>query len=238
MVTHHHRESVVPQYRRVFVDIDTQADFLNPTGALYVPSAVNLSPALMQLFEAAALARAPIMSAAVCHPPADPDAAAPADPDALPAHCVRGTPGQQKPFETLASTYTVIEPDNARVCGAELFQAYAQVIYHKTSFDFFSNPSAARAVDELLTDEYIVFGLSVERGVRDAVMGLRRRGRNVSIISDAVAGCDPKTTQAAWSEMDRAGARQTSLYEVLHLVRRDLRNDPRAGANQPGRFGS
>ncbi|MBX6316059.1 MAG: isochorismatase family protein, partial [Isosphaeraceae bacterium] len=72
----------------VFVDIDTQRDFLEPTGALYVPGSSAILPQLARLTACARDRLIPVLATACAHRLDDPD------PEPFPPHCLVGTPGQ------------------------------------------------------------------------------------------------------------------------------------------------
>jgi nicotinamidase/pyrazinamidase len=77
--------------RPVFIDVDTQIDFLYPAGSLYVSGAERLIPTLAALNR-----RAPVLISTMCeHAENDPEFSI------FPPHCVAGTVGQQKPAALL-----------------------------------------------------------------------------------------------------------------------------------------
>ena len=79
--------------KRLFLDIDTQIDFMFPSGALYVPGAEKLIPAIADLNR-----RAPVLISTMCeHSENDPEF------QIYPPHCIAGTVGQRKPAATLVS---------------------------------------------------------------------------------------------------------------------------------------
>ena len=73
----------------VFFDVDTQVDFILPTGALYVPGAEQIVPNLKKLMDYARANRIPVLSSADAHPPDDKSFAQ------WPPHCVVGTEGAE-----------------------------------------------------------------------------------------------------------------------------------------------
>src|SRR6202142_109489 len=81
--------------KTVFVDVDTQIDFLFPAGALYVPGAARLLPAIARLNHFAAAQGIPLISTTDAHREDDPEFRL------WPPHCVAGTTGQLKPAETM-----------------------------------------------------------------------------------------------------------------------------------------
>src|SRR5437763_1047605 len=105
----------------IFVDVDTQIDFLFPTGALYVPGAERLLPAIAELNRRAPL----LISTMDAHTEDDPEF------QIYPHHCVAGTAGQQKPASTLLERRAVIPSDTVGV---------QQFIVEKQKLDCFTNP--------------------------------------------------------------------------------------------------
>ncbi|HEY9842781.1 MAG TPA: cysteine hydrolase family protein, partial [Candidatus Obscuribacterales bacterium] len=76
------------KHKTVFVDIDTQFDFMNPEGGLYVPGAESLDGNLRRLLAYAGSHDIPVLASADAHAPDDPEF------QVFPPHCVKGTPGQ------------------------------------------------------------------------------------------------------------------------------------------------
>jgi len=81
----------------VFWDVDTQVDFMLPSGSLAVPGAECLLPNLGRLTTAARAAGITIVHTADDHEPHDPEIADTPDfVETFPPHCLRGTPGAQR----------------------------------------------------------------------------------------------------------------------------------------------
>ena len=88
----------------VFVNIDTQRDFLEPTGALYVPGSTEILPNLARLTEFARSHHIPILATTCAHLPDDPELTQ------FPPHCMAGTRGQELVAETFCADSVVLEP--------------------------------------------------------------------------------------------------------------------------------
>ena len=71
----------------VFFDIDSQLDFLYPAGALYVPGAERIVPAIARLNRYAAAHGIPVVSTTDAHTEDDPEF------QIWPHHCVAGNVG-------------------------------------------------------------------------------------------------------------------------------------------------
>src|SRR5262245_26628920 len=74
----------------VFVDIDTQRDFLEESGALYVPGAGSLLANLDRLIRTAAARGIRVLATACCHTSTDPELTR------FPPHCMAGSEGQRR----------------------------------------------------------------------------------------------------------------------------------------------
>ena len=59
--------------KTIFFDIDSQLDFLYPAGALYVPGAERIVPAIERLNRHAAMYDIPVVSTTDAHPENDPE---------------------------------------------------------------------------------------------------------------------------------------------------------------------
>ncbi len=89
--------------KTVFVDIDTQFDFMDPRGNLYVPGAENIVDKIKKLFNYAIEHKIKILSSTDAHTVDDPEF------KLFPAHCIKGTPGNQKIEASTCNDNIIIE---------------------------------------------------------------------------------------------------------------------------------
>ena len=172
--------------KTVFFDIDTQIDFLYPAGALYVPGAEKLVPAIADLNR-----RAPMVISTMCaHSEDDPEF------KLYPHHCVVGTAGQLKPCTTMV--------DQAR-----------QVILEKQELDCFSSPRLEPLLAELGAQRCVVYGVVTEICVKFAAFGLLKRGLKVEVVTDAVKALDERAAREMFEELRSAGGRSTTTGVLL-----------------------
>ena len=115
----------------VFVDIDTQRDFLEPSGALYVPGSQEILPNLERLTRFAQTHQIPILATACAHSADDPELAQ------FPPHCMAGTEGQQRVSETVSTGF-----DRPRTGRPADRRAPGHLTLNKREFDVFSRPDA------------------------------------------------------------------------------------------------
>ena len=174
--------------KTVFVDVDTQIDFMFPAGALYVPGAERLLPAIARLNRFAVDHGIPLISTADAHSEDDPEFRS------WPPHCVAGATGQSKPADTLV--------------GA------GQTIVEKQVLDVFSNPEFLPLLDSLAADRYVVYGVATDYCVRCAVAGLQATGKPVLLVTDAIAAVNPDDGARAIEEFTARGGTLTTAGEV------------------------
>lgn len=197
--------------RTVLVDVDTQVDFVEPDGALYVPGAELLKPNFARLIAAARARRVPVVASADAHPPDDPEFAI------FPPHCVAGTPGQRRIAQT--------EPERPLVVPAGGAETLAQpdwrttLVLEKVTFDLFTNPDAARALSGTGAETAVVFGLALDYCVRAAALGLRERGYETVLVRDATAPVTAEGGVEAEAELERAGVRFATTAEIVAALR-------------------
>ncbi len=163
---------------RVLVDIDTQWDFLDPGGMLPARNREALVPQLRRLMGVIRLARYPVISCVETHRPSD-------SVFGLPLYCVLGTTGHTKLPFTLLSPRIVVHADNSFDLPYNVMSRYRQVIFLKQDDDIFGNPKADRLLTELEPQEYVIFGVGLERWIKGVALGLLARHKKVAVIGDA-----------------------------------------------------
>jgi len=161
--------------KTVFFDVDTQIDFLYPTGALYVPGAEKVVEQIAMLNRFAGAHGIPLVSTMDAHSEDDPEF------KAWPPHCVVATTGQQKPEATLLSKRLTIP--NTRVA---MNMDAQQILLEKQTFDCFTNVNLAGLLERFGAERYVVYGVVTEICVKLAAFGLLKTGKRVELVTDAV----------------------------------------------------
>lgn len=171
--------------RTICWDVDTQVDFLSPSGKLYVPGAEEIVANLAKLTQWAKASGTLVISTACAHRPEDPEFAQWGE------HCVLGTEGQKKVPETLLPRRMTIPSRKSKVPTA--LGAFQQVIIEKQHFDVFRNPNTITLLD-ILDDELevVLYGVVAEVCVACAGRGLMDYGARVHLVKDAIAHIDEK----------------------------------------------
>ena len=166
----------------VFVDVDTQHDFLAPDGALFIAGSGAIRPTLARLTTFARERGIPVIATACAHAPDDREAD-------FPPHCVVGTVGQGRVEETVDPATVVVEPGSGLVPGA----IPPHLTIHKGAYDVFSTPEADPIIALYARDHptFVVYGVATDYCVRCVVDGLIERGHKVAVVLDAIRGVDP-----------------------------------------------
>ena len=190
--------------KAVFVDVDTQLDFLYPAGALYVPGAERLVPAIGRLNRYAASQGIPVLSTADAHTENDPEF------EHWPPHCIVDTTGQHKASATLLDKRVVV-PN--RDCEFSLDGAQ-QVIVEKQSVDVFKARNLERVLQILNADRYVVYGVVTEICVASAVRGLLAMKKSVTVVADAIKELRAEDATRTFEEIRAFGGTVSSISDV------------------------
>jgi len=196
---------------RILWDVDTQVDFMEPNGKLYVPDARDAAPAMERLVDAARAAHVVHVASADDHELTDPEISD--DPDfrnTYPPHCLRGTRGAEKIAATLQDDPVplALTPVPGKWLRGREF------LLLKKSFDVFTNPNADALLGLLDPEEVILFGVATDVCNDAAVRGLVARGRSVTFVEDASRGLDEARTAACTAIWRENGVRFSSSSDL------------------------
>jgi nicotinamidase/pyrazinamidase len=211
---------------RIFVDVDVQVDFCDPSGALFVKGSPN--DLFTKLTAFAVERRVPIVGSVDSHAwdawefasndRPGPEGSKPNFPD----HCVKGTPGWLKLPGTLPPRFRFIPnvPDMPlEEPLRELKEGLTQGVYfEKEVYSLFANPLAERFLRELTggsSPEFVVYGVATDYCVKSAALGLAERGFRTTVLEDAIAGITPEGTEKAFADMKAAGVTISRSSDVL-----------------------
>ena len=195
--------------RQVFVDIDTQHDFISKDGALSVPGAEEIRGNLQALTDHALENGIKIIASADAHTPDDKEF------EIFPPHCVQGTPGQKKIEETTVPNTLVIENTASETQPHEALDKADGILLEKQTYDVFTNPNAAKVVKAADAEEHIVYGVATDYCVKAAALGLLKRGYKVIVVEDAIAAVEEMTGKEALALIKEKGAVFKKMGEII-----------------------
>jgi nicotinamidase/pyrazinamidase len=191
-----------------FWDVDTQVDFLHPTGMLYLRGVEAILPNLRALTSFASRKEIPVVASVCAHEEND------AEFEEFGPHCVVGTVGQKKIAETqLADCRTI--PAH-RIDFAEEYSRTSQLLVEKRDFDVFTNPNTELVLGLFSRrPEFFVYGVVSEICVSAAATGLLARGFKVSIVEDAIYEIDRTCADRAMESLRSKGGTVVRTRDVV-----------------------
>lgn len=193
------------KHTQVFLDIDTQFDFMHPKGQLYVPDAETIEPQLKKLLAYARKKQIPILASVDAHTPNDPEFIH------FPPHCIKGTPGQEKILATQNQDTQIIGPQKQSLDLSGL----NHVVLEKSVFDIFANANTDSILRETGAVQATVFGVATDYCVKAAVLGLLERGLDVTVVSDAIKAVSYEGHQQTMQMFLEKGVHLKNTAEVI-----------------------
>jgi len=202
----------MPSHNLIFWEVDTQADFMLPGGALYVPGAEKLLPNIRRLTDAARNGHVLLISHGCYHTKNDPEF------QTFPPHCIQGSPGSAYVPEALTEKVFHVANDTSAALPRDLSQ-YQQIHLEKQTLDIFESRHADELLRRLGTDaEFVVFGVVTEYCVRLAAKGLLERGHRVFVVKDAIETLRAEEGERTIAELRNMGAKFITTDEALALA--------------------
>ena len=203
----------------IFYDVDTQRDFLLPGGALYVPGAEKIIPALAELTKIARANHILTVCSVDRHFPGDSELKR--NGGEYPDHCMDGTEGQKKIPETEPLNPLYIP--NRTLSSEEIEAALnhkGEIVFEKQEFDVFIGNAHAKSILRMMLEPYrdiVVYGVYTEVCVAQAVQGLAQLGPKLTIVEDAIAdiGPDADSVREKWKS---AGIEFTTVAKLKELI--------------------
>jgi nicotinamidase/pyrazinamidase len=174
----------------LFWNVDTQIDFIEPTGKLYVKGAEKLKPVLKKITCFAAENRIRVINTCDFHLINSVELSQ--NPDfrtTFPEHCMAGTSGAEFIIETKPALPAIVDWMTHLVILPYLANAdqFRNIVIRKDAFDVFEgNPYTIQILNLLRPEKVFVYGVSTNVCVDKAVCGLAQLGYKVYVFEDAI----------------------------------------------------
>lgn len=189
----------------LFVDVDTQNDFINPDGKLYIANAEKIKSNIKKLMDFAIKSDSYVLSSVDKHSINDIEF------DNLAPHCIENTYGQEKIPETMLPN-----PQILTIKGPNTIKSNTkQFIIEKNTFDVFSNQTTDRLIRIIKPSKCVVFGVATDYCVKLAVLGLIKRQYPVTLVTDAIKGINEEASLSFINMVKGLGVILTSTEELL-----------------------
>jgi len=222
---------------KIFYDVDTQHDFMDKDGALYIPGAEDIKDSISKLSNYAWDNSIPVIGSVDKHFGTEEYKHREGEMKKwggpFPDHCMAGTKGQEKieqtkrfwhPNEKEMELSTYIPHDLEEKINKEQIKSaialathypYEGIFFEKQSYDVFSNPAFEAFLKKADVTEAVVYGVATDYCVKAAVLGMQKRGIQCYVVEDAIAAVTPETGKSALEEMVKSGAKLITTEEVL-----------------------
>jgi len=197
----------------IFFDIDTQNDFIDKSGALYVKGSEKIIKNLKILTEFAKKNNILIISSQDTHIKNDPEF------KDFPQHCIDKTWGNKKLNETLLPKNKIktIGPDIIYDDKSleDIILKFKQIILQKNVLDVFSNPNTINILKSIYPDKVYVYGVVTEYCVEKAVAGLLKNNFKVCIIKDAIKEISVNKKRELFLEWKKQGVEFIKTKDLI-----------------------
>ena len=174
----------------LFWNVDTQIDFIEPTGKLYVKGAEKLKPVLKKITNYAAENHIRVINTCDFHL-INSNELSP-NPDyinSFPEHCMAGTRGAEFIDETRPKLPAIVDWMTELAILPQLANVnqYRNIVIRKDAFDVFEgNPYTTRILNLIQPEKVFVYGITTNVCVDKAVCGLAAMGFKVFVFEDAI----------------------------------------------------
>jgi nicotinamidase/pyrazinamidase len=206
----------------IFWNVDTQFDFVSPDGKLYVPGAELLKPNWKKLTQFAHSKSITVVNTADWHYPASAELSAHPDfIETFPQHCMAGTAGAEFIEETDPENPLVIDWEAATNFdrGGVVSGNHRNYIIRKDAFDVFAgNPHTGQLLKLLSPKTVVVYGVTTNVCVNDAVVGLMQRVAGVIVVEDAIK--ELPNIPLPFEKWGDLGVKMMALHEVVSMLQR------------------
>lgn len=171
----------------LFWNVDTQVDFVEPNGKLYVTGAELLKPIWAEILGFAKEKNIRVVNTADFHYPESNELSN--KPDfitSFPEHCMANTKGAEYVQETQPESACIVDWNKERPSLKTIGES-RNIVIRKDAFDVFAgNPYTSQIVEMLNPSIVVVFGVTTNVCVNDAVVGLAKCVDQVLVIEDAI----------------------------------------------------
>lgn len=202
----------------VFVNIDTQIDFINSKGKLPVPHAESIKPELKKLTDIASLYNLTVINTCDWHDENSSELSKkPNYTTTFPEHCMKYTEGAKFIKETNPIHPFVIDYNSDSFLVEDAIQ-HRNIIIRKDKFDVFSgNPYSESLFEKFQEHIFIVYGVAENVCVNFAVEGLLKRGKEVYVVKEAIKGLP--NIDSCVDDWVMEGAKMINLDDIESIIK-------------------
>ncbi len=193
--------------RILFWNVDTQRDFINKDGALYIPGAEKIKPTLQYLTSLAKKFNLSIVNTLDFHKLTDAEISTnPNFKTTFPIHCKEGTEGVYLIPETDVKNgdFTVVR--NLQPFFEMDIWRFRNILIFKNKFDVFTgNEHTLKVLKGINPKIVVVYGVATDVCVDFAVKGLLNFGCQVIVVEDGIKELPNADVEAIYNGWEQHG---------------------------------
>ena len=201
----------------LFWNVDTQIDFVEPKGKLYVPGAEMLKPTWKWITEKAQTKKIRVINTADFH--YNNSAELSLTPDfvtTFPEHCMANTEGANYITETKPEDPLIFDWNKKYAVSQKILDS-RNIVIRKDAFDVFKGNPYTESVLKIISPETIVvYGVTTNVCVNDAVVGLAGRVRKVLVVEDAIK--ELPNIPLPFNNWNKLGVEMITTSELKNLL--------------------
>lgn len=205
----------------IFWNTDTQRDFMEKNGALYIKNAETIKPNLKRLTEFARENNIFVVNTADYHFPGDEELSDKPDfKTTFPPHCMYDDEGYKYIEETaVVGDYNILDYRKNQETDLNLYDR--NIVLTKNKFDIFSgNSHANKFLDFINPDIVIVYGVAGDFCVNYAVKGLIDKDYKVFVVIDAIKSIKENPIKD-WNQL---GVQIGNTEEIFKFIK-EIKNE-------------
>jgi nicotinamidase/pyrazinamidase len=176
--------------RTLFWNVDTQKDFIEPGGKLYVNGAELIKEKLRQITKLAKKYHIRVVNTADYHFPNSKELDK--NPDMIntfPEHCMAGSEGAEYIKETYPEFPAIFDWDKDYLLSDDLLDInhHRNIVLRKDAFNVFKGTPHAKGILKIISPDVVfVYGVTTNICVNFAVLELAKKVKQVYVILDAI----------------------------------------------------
>lgn len=203
--------------KTIFLDIDTQVDFIMPYGKLYIKNAERLLTNLKLLTDFAHKNNIQIVATSDSHSLTDKEISnTPNFIETFPPHCISNTDGAKKIKETELQNPLIINYAADISIEAKIYEHNKDFLILKKEFDMFSNPFSLIVFKILAPQKIVVYGVATDVCVKFAIEGLLNSGyKEIWFVKDASEGIDPAKISQLLRDWESRGVKTVFTFDII-----------------------
>jgi nicotinamidase/pyrazinamidase len=198
----------------IFWDVDTQFDFMRPTGRLYVPGAERIIDTVSGIRRLALTNGFSIVADVDWHSLSNPDISDQPDfQTILPPHCVAGEPGSERVgyLGDVPIDYVQIKDVTMDHLRKLVAKDQFHLVLRKDTVDMFEYPRTDELLDLIRPKHAAVFGVALDFCVYYVLRGLAaHREIEVFLLKDAAQGLGTRPPEEIYREVEQMGVHVTT----------------------------